>query len=649
MREAPYSFSMKVHPCLLIGAFCWWVFPLGAASVPAVSNSGQSTINPVLVGNNNLDLQVAVSFTTGPLATELASVMLHGSGFGGTSSFRVALYTGMGSTGPTGIVATLAGSASPGALAGYTYNAPATLVLSPNVTYWLVASAPSTVSPSGFSWQTTLSVHEDPGALSGWSIGDGYWRTNNGGASWLREDNPIPQFSVQVNTRPEAAPVITIQPTPLTPFVGANVTLSAAATGNPVPNFQWRRDGAVIPGATTNSLTLMAGATSNAGTYSVVASNSIGSVTSLETLVARPAFITSPASQRVVPGATVNFTASPSSNLPVTSYQWLKDGFAIPASTAATLTVPNVQVSSVGSYSVVATNIAGSTTSSPATLSLLLSEAGRLTNLSIRTNVGIGGQALIVGFVTGGANTTGTKPLLMRGAGPALGEFGLSGFLADPTLSLFSGTTVLASNDNWAGDAQVTTIGSQVGAFAFAASSRDAALYSPTLGSGTYTIQIAGVGGTSGIALAEIYDPTPANLFFANTPRLINVSARAQVGTATNIPIVGFTISGNLPQTVLIRAIGPTLGGFGITGALADPKLELYAGNSLFLANDNWGDVVGAGGLSAAAASVGAFPLDPASRDAVQLVTLKPGSYSAQVSGVGNTTGVALIEIYEVP
>lgn len=651
MREAQYSFRMQVRLCLLTVACAIWASPLGAATAPAVSNLDQPSEGTILVGNNNLDLQVAASFRTGPSPSELTSVTLRGFGFGGASSFRVALYSGISSAGPSGIVATLSGNSSPGALASYTYTAAAPIDLTANTTYWLVASAPGPVNPSGFSWSATSSAREDADPLPGWGIGDEYWTTstgNNGNITWLSQSNRVPQFSAQVNTRPATAPVITIQPTPVTPFSGNNVTLTAAAVGSPTPSFQWRKDGVAIQGAISTSLTLVAGA-NNAGSYSVVVTNSAGTVTSQDFVVARPTFSAGPASQKVLPGATVNFTATPSSAFPM-SYQWQKDGVPIPASSAATLTVPNVQVFSVGNYSVVATNIAGSTTSPVATLSLILSDAGRLTNLSIRSTAGVGGQPLIVGVVVGGAGTTGTRPLLLRGVGPSLAGFGVTGFLVDPVLSVFSGATVVASNDNWGGDAQVASVGSQLGAFPLVGStSRDAAIYNPTLNPGNYTIQIAGVGGTSGIALAEIYDPVPANLFFPTTPRLINVSARSQVGTDGNILIAGFSISGGASQKLLIRAVGPTLTGFGVSGALADPKLDIYQGSTILQSNDNWGDLGGVTIISAAAASVGAFPLGVGSRDAALLVSLFPGSYTVQVSGVGNTSGMALIEIYEVP
>ena len=160
-------------------------------------------------------------------------------------------------------------------------------------------------------------------------------------------------------------------------------------------------------------------------------------------------------------------------------------------------------------------------------------------------------------------------------------------------------------------------------------------------------MQVVGKAGGTGIALAEIYDATPAGTFTATTPRLVNVSARTQVGTGGGILIAGFVIGGTTAKTVLIRGIGPTLGVFGVTGVLDDPQLQLYSGTTLLRENDNWG---GDAQISATGASVGAFALaNPASKDAVLLVTLPPGSYTAQISGVNASTGVALVEVYDVP
>jgi hypothetical protein len=126
---------------------------------------------------------------------------------------------------------------------------------------------------------------------------------------------------------------------------------------------------------------------------------------------------------------------------------------------------------------------------------------------------------------------------------------------------------------------------------------------------------------------------------------LRNLSTRGPVGTGNDILVAGFAVAGSTPKRVLIRAIGPTLAAFGVTGALADTRLDLFNGNTLVVANDNWG---GAGDVIAASNAIGAFPLATNSLDSVVVATLPPGLYTAQVSGVGGRTGVALVELYDL-
>lgn len=351
------------------------------------------------------------------------------------------------------------------------------------------------------------------------------------------------------------------------------------------------------------------------------------------------------AGQSVAPGETATFAASIMEFGP-TTYQWKKDGVDIPGATSRSLVISNVRLSDLGTYTLVATDAVGSSTTNPAALTFI-SAANRLTNLAIRSNTGAGARTLIMGFVVGGAGTSGTTPLLIRGSGPALAQYGVPTFLADPMLTVFSGSTPILSNDNWAGDTQVAAVGAQVGAFALTSSgSRDAALYTADIGVGAHTVQINGVGGATGVALAEIYDANSSTAASSSTPRLLNVSARTYVGMGDDILIAGFSIGGSAVKTVLIRAIGPTLSTLGVTDVLADPKLELFHRDRVINSNDNWGgDPV----LASVAAEVGAFALTASSRDAVLLVTLEPGSYTVHVSGVASTTGVAMVEIYEVP
>jgi len=269
---------------------------------------------------------------------------------------------------------------------------------------------------------------------------------------------------------------------------------------------------------------------------------------------------------------------------------------------------------------------------------VLTTLTSRLSSLSARGLAGTGDQTLIAGFAT---SEGGSKQLLLRGIGPGLTPFGVSGVLADPALTLFNAAgTVLQQNNDWGGTTALTTAFAQVWAFPLSPNSKDAALLA-TLPGGVYTAHLTAQSGT-GVALLEAYDVDPGT----PTTRLASLSARDQVGTGDNILIAGFAVTGNISRTVLIRGIGPTLARYGVSGVLANPQLQVFQGNTLLAQNDDWG---GDTTLAAVAAQVNAFALDANSKDAAMLLTLPPGAYTAQVSGVGNTTGVALVEIYEVP
>jgi len=132
--------------------------------------------------------------------------------------------------------------------------------------------------------------------------------------------------------------------------------------------------------------------------------------------------------------------------------------------------------------------------------------------------------------------------------------------------------------------------------------------------------------------------------------RILNVSSRAQTGAGANAHIAGFIVTGPKPKQMLIRGVGPTLAGFGVSGALLDPTLLITnaAGQTLY-ANDDWGTAANLAELRVTTAAVGAFTLTEGGKDSAILATLDPGTYSAQVSGVNGSTGISLIEIYELP
>lgn len=320
-------------------------------------------------------------------------------------------------------------------------------------------------------------------------------------------------------------------------------------------------------------------------------------------------------------------------------YQWYYNNVAINGATSATLNLTNVSTYQRGNYSVVVMNAAGSVTS--IAVPLTVSSNARLVNLSTKANVGTGSSNLTAGLVIAG---TGSKNLLLRGIGPTLSNFGVTGALAKPQLTLYNtASTILATNSTWGGTTALSNLFSQVGAFSLATSSSDDAL-AQTQSAGAYTVQITGANATTGIGMAEIYDADTGN----PSTRLVNISSRANVGVGPSALVAGFVISGTSSETVLIRGIGPTLGtNYGLTGVLGRPSIIVQnsAGTSVGT-NSGWG---GTATLSQIFSAVGAFSLPTTSVDAALVVTLAPGAYTATLTGVGSTTGIGLLEIYEVP
>jgi hypothetical protein len=275
----------------------------------------------------------------------------------------------------------------------------------------------------------------------------------------------------------------------------------------------------------------------------------------------------------------------------------------------------------------------------------------RLVNISSRLRVSANDAAgaSIAGFVIAG---DGPKQVLIRGIGPTLSGFGVDAPLAAPQLKVFDGKgAVVATNAGWNDDAHVSASSTAAGAFPLGAGSKDAALLL-TLAPGSYTAQVQST--TNGTALIEVYDAAAS----PTTKQLVNISTRGTVGGGDDVLIGGFVVSGDQPKRVLIRGIGPALARFGVSGTLADPVLTLYDAKQAVVAkNDNWGTpqpidasqvVASAADIAIADTAAGAFALTSGSADSAILITLKPGAYSAVVTGANGETGAAMVEIYEV-
>jgi hypothetical protein len=237
--------------------------------------------------------------------------------------------------------------------------------------------------------------------------------------------------------------------------------------------------------------------------------------------------------------------------------------------------------------------------------------------------------------------------VLIRAIGPSLSGFGVSGFIPEPSLTLFSGQTPIATNTRWgtaANASEIETVGAALGAFEIDRGSADSAILT-TLAPGSYTAHIRAAGATpGGVSLFEVYD---ADTSAPATVRLINTAVRAQAGGSAGVVIPGLVVGEGAMKRVLIRAVGPGLIPFDVNGVLSRPVLTLYAGDEAYLSNEGWTNAPNVEEIVATSAAVGAFALGAGSADSVILTTLSPGSYTMHVTGAGGTSGVVLVEVYE--
>jgi hypothetical protein len=453
-------------------------------------------------------------------------------------------------------------------------------------------------------------------------------------------------------------PSITAQPMGATRYEGESASLEVNAVGVPAPTYRWRKNGTMVAGATLSRLALSNLQGADAGSYDVLITNSRGTVMSrtvaLTVLIALPpstiaptTILAQPKRAQVNPNEAVRLTVSAAGE--GLAYQWKKDGIALAGATGAALTISGATTSDTGFYSVVIKGDNGTTESDLAIVIVSSASSSRLINLSTRAFVPAG-TALTPGFTLRG---TSSKSLLVRAVGPTLARFGVASVLANPRFDLIPAGEVrpLLANDDWTAAANSSAIAdttAAVGGFALEANSKDAAALATlnTSQNSSYTVRItSGNADESGIVLAEVYDVNP----LSDDGQLAAVSTLAFTGSGDRALVAGFTIEGEAPKTLLLRAIGPSLETFGVTGAIANPQISLVASklNRVVARNDNaWS---GDAALNEAFARTGAFPLARNSRDAALLVTLPPGAYTVQVKDAADAEGTTLLEIYDVP
>ena len=259
--------------------------------------------------------------------------------------------------------------------------------------------------------------------------------------------------------------------------------------------------------------------------------------------------------------------------------------------------------------------------------------ASHLANISTRINVGTGDNVMIGGFVVSGSQS---KTVLVRVLGPTLGSLGVVNVLADPMLELHdSSGAVVAANDDWQIGSQVA----QINASGYAPKNPNESALIATLAPGSYTAIVRGYNDTTGIALVEVYELDSV------TTRLSNISTRGFVGIGDNVLIGGLIVNGTAPKNLILRAIGPSMAAppTSLAGALSDPMLELHDGSgNLVASNDDWGS-------SPQALAIAATAYRPSNaKESAIMATLTAGSYTAIVRGVNDSTGIALVEAYDL-
>ena len=311
----------------------------------------------------------------------------------------------------------------------------------------------------------------------------------------------------------------------------------------------------------------------------------------------------------------------------------LPPGFTVDAQTGLITGTPTSANIGIYTIMITAANAEGTSATFYLTLTIVPSQTGplpSLLNISTRLKVLSGDNVLIGGFIISGSVP---RRVIIRAIGPSL--TGVSGALADPVLELHGpGTFVTISNDNWR-DSQAA----EIQATGIAPSNDLESAIVATLPPGAYTAIVRGKDGGTGVGLVEAYD-----LDSTIDAQLVNISTRGFVDTGENV-MIGGLIAG--PANVgsgraLVRAIGPSLTGIGVSNALQNPMLELHDGNGAVIgSNNDWRDT-----QQVAIEATGIAPTDD--HEAAILLVLSPGSYTAVVRGVDNGTGVGLVEVYNL-
>lgn len=314
-----------------------------------------------------------------------------------------------------------------------------------------------------------------------------------------------------VSTSPATLPVFTVQPESRSTQLNAVVSFTAAATGSPAPMYQWQKDGSPIPGATAATFTLASVTGNDRASYRVIATNTAGSATSNSvtlTVLEAPVFTLQPVSQTAEVASSLTLSVVAAGN-PAPVYQWRKDGASIAGANAPTLTLASFSSADAGTYSVVASNGAGSVTSNAAVVTI----AGFSVPPPAGTSTGVKTVIHSMMTLTGAPHRAsftieGTVPrrMLVRAVGPSLSAFGATDLLVNPVLELSQGERVILINDNWKGSSILSNAFAQAGTFPFISAGSADSAFLLTLDPGTYGLKVYGNPSSLGLMLLEVYE-----------------------------------------------------------------------------------------------------------------------------------------------
>jgi len=356
-----------------------------------------------------------------------------------------------------------------------------------------------------------------------------------------------------------------------------------------------------------------------------------------------PVIASAPQATTANAGTPASLSVTASNGL-VYGYQWLKDGDPIPGARKATLSFDTLSLADDAEYSVVVSSPGGSVTSAPVRLAVTPTPGTRMINIATRCFVGTESSIGVAGFVLKEPAT-----VLVRGIGPTLENYDVQGTLQRPVLRLFNADKqVIAENTGWktgtTDAAALSTRMHELGAF-LPASDNESILYL-SLPAGLYTAQLSGADSTVGNGMIEVYLDKLVN--GASQDYFVNLSARCYVGIGSSIAIPSLVL--DREATVLIRAVGPSLLKYDVTGVLERPVLRLYNGDKAVIAqNSGWKNNTEAhiALLTKTMEAVKAFPLS-SDADSALLITLPAGIYTAHVTGANDSVGNALVEMYLV-